>query len=380
MSVGYPRNILMTTDTVGGVWAFTMELARALSPHGVRVHLAAMGGFPSADQRREAAEAGSVSLYESDLKLEWMADPWEDLARGGEWLLTLRDRIRPDLVHLNTFAHGSLDWGLPLMVTGHSCVLSWWRAVKGEPAPPRWDRYRETVAAGLASADVVTAPTRAMLAELDRHYGPLPRTEAVWNGVEPGRFFPGSKESFILTAGRLWDEAKNVAAVEQAADRLRWPVLVAGEAEHPDGGTRAVRNVRHLGRLPRGELASWFARAPVYALPARYEPFGLTVLEAALSGCALVIGDIDSLRELWDGAALFVPPDDCALLARHMDELAGDAPLRLSLAKAARRRGLELSAQRMAEGYLALYAGLLDEYRCGRPLLPSGWKGTACAS
>ncbi len=32
-------------------------------------------------------------------------------------------------------------------------------------------------------------------------------------------------------------------------------------------------------------------------LPARYEPFGLSVLEAALSGCALVLGDIPSLRE-----------------------------------------------------------------------------------
>lgn len=375
----------MTTDTVGGVWAFSMELARALSLHGVQIHLAAMGGLPSADQRREADEAANVSLYASDIKLEWMADPWKDLTLGGKWLLSLRDRIRPDLVHLNTFAHGALEWNLPLVITGHSCVLSWWRAVKGEPAPPQWNRYRETVAAGLANAGLITAPTKAMLEELERHYGPLSRAEAVWNGVEPGRFISGNKDSFILTAGRLWDEAKNIAAVEQAADRLRWPVVVAGETEHPDGGSRTVRNVRHLGRLSRDELAFWFSRAPVYALPARYEPFGLTVLEAALSGCALVVGDIESLRELWDGAALFVPPDDSSLLARLVDKLAGDASLRLSLAAAARRRGLELSAQRMGERYLSLYAGLLEEDRRCRALPTSGssstrWKETACAS
>ena len=48
----------------------------------------------------------------------------------------------------------------------------------------------------------------------------------------------------------------------------------------------------------------------IYASPARYEPFGLGVLEAALSSCALVLGDSPTLREPWSDAALFVPPDD----------------------------------------------------------------------
>ena len=69
-------------------------------------------------------------------------------------------------------------------------------------------------------------------------------------------------------------------------------------------------------------MADAYAAAAIYALPARYEPFGLSVLEAAQHGCALVLGDIDSLRENWDGAALFVDPDDAGALAASWARLA----------------------------------------------------------
>ena len=77
----------------------------------------------------------------------------------------------------------------------------------------------------------------------------------------------------------------------------------------PDGspnpiGRRIAAGVGRRRSPPPGRCAA------IYALPARYEPFRLEVLEAAAPGCALVLGDIASLRELWDGAALFVAPDD----------------------------------------------------------------------
>jgi glycosyltransferase involved in cell wall biosynthesis len=69
-------------------------------------------------------------------------------------------------------------------------------------------------------------------------------------------------------------------------------------------------NVRWLGALPPAEINLWHAQAAIFVAPSRYEPFGLAALEASLAGCALVLGDIPTLRELWTGAALFVPPDD----------------------------------------------------------------------
>jgi len=57
------------------------------------------------------------------------------------------------------------------VVVAHSDVCSWWRAVRGEEAPPAWDAYRDAVAAGLAAADALVAPTRAVAEGLDRDFG-----------------------------------------------------------------------------------------------------------------------------------------------------------------------------------------------------------------
>src|SRR5690349_23110488 len=81
------RRILMTGDTVGGVWTYTMELAEALGEHGIQVVLAAMGGPPSEAQRVEADRIPNLDLLASDFKLEWMEDPWRDVAASGRWLL-----------------------------------------------------------------------------------------------------------------------------------------------------------------------------------------------------------------------------------------------------------------------------------------------------
>src|SRR4051812_7211684 len=121
--------ILMTTDTIGGVWTYSLELARALQPAGIQIILATMGQLPSEDQYAEARAVPNIQLQESKFKLEWMPNPWEDVQRAGEWLLELEQQFQPELIHLNGYAHASLPWRAPVLVVGHSCVLSWWAAV-----------------------------------------------------------------------------------------------------------------------------------------------------------------------------------------------------------------------------------------------------------
>lgn len=355
-----PRRVLMTADTVGGVWTYALELARALAPHGVEVTLATLGAPLSDAQWAEARALRNLSVEESRFALEWMDDPWDDVRASGDWLLSLEARVRPDVVHLNGYAHGALPWSRKPLVVGHSCVLSWWRAVKGEEAPGRYARYHQAVSAGLRAAGRVVAPSLAMLDALRVHYGPLPSAQVIYNARSAEDFPPGAeREPFILSAGRLWDEAKNVAALEAAAPRLDWPVKVAGDARHPNGSRVESLHVEMLGLLPPPELARWMRRASVYALPARYEPFGLSALEAALSGCALVLGDIPSLREVWGaGAALFVPPDDVGALVEALESLRRDVSLRDGLAARARARALTYTPRRMAADYLSVYAAL----------------------
>jgi glycosyltransferase involved in cell wall biosynthesis len=357
-----PRRILMTTDAVGGVWHYALELCRGLRDSGVEVLLATLGPRPDADQRADARTLDNVTLHESDYRLEWMDAPWADVERAGEWLRGLENEFAPDVVHLNGYAHGALAWHAPVVMVAHSCVLSWWRAVRGHEAPPEWTRYRQTVRAGLHAASTVIAPTRAMLASLVRNYGALPRSEVIPNGCSPAHFIAVEKEPFILSVGRLWDEAKNIAQLARVAPALAWPVRVAGDLQPPAGTPELAppENVERLGRCSRPRLMDLFARAAIYAAPARYEPFGLSVLEAALSGCALVLGDCPSLRENWEDAAVFLAPEDTDGWRATLAELTRDRSRRDALGRAARTRASAFTREAMLDSYLAAYGRCLE--------------------
>jgi glycogen(starch) synthase len=297
-----PKRILMTADTIGGVWTYGLELVRALAAYGIEVTLATMGARLNHGQAGEAYSLSNLEIMESNFKLEWMKEPWRDVALAGEWLLDIAERKQPDLVHLNGYAHAALRWQRPVLVVGHSCVLSWWAAVRKENAPAACKQYREAVTQGLQAADLVITPSQAMLDSLREHYGHPRAGLVIPKGRDPELFKPGRKGKFILSAGRLRDEAKNVTALAQVATDLQWPVRLAGEEQHPQGASSRYHNVQMLGRLSTREMASWFSRASIYALPAHYEPFGLSALEAGLAGCILVLEDIPSLREVWGDA------------------------------------------------------------------------------
>ena len=350
-----PR-VLMTADAVGGVWRYALDLTRALAAGGGEVLLVTMGPRPGRDQVAEAEAIDGLALVESDFELEWMDDPWDDVDRAGAWLLEVDRSWWPDVVHLNGYCHGGLPWSAPVVVAGHSCVASWWQAVHGRPAPPEWDEYRRRVRSGLAAADLVVAPTRAMLADLGRHHGPLPRARMIPNGVDARRYRAHPKERVALCVGRPWDESKNVAALAGIASDLPWPVRLVGETAHPSGRPTAhLEGVACLGPRPHADVVEQMARAAVYVHPARYEPFGLSVLEAALSGCALVLADIASLREVWGDAALYALPDDHAALRGALTRAMTDAPLRGRLVERSRDRARRLTAAAMAERYRRLY-------------------------
>ena len=360
------RRVLMSADAIGGVWTYALALAAELARKGVGTTIATMGEPLRPAQRAAAARVANLRIAESSFRLEWMQRPWEDVALAGDWLRALDEREQPDLVHLNGYAHAQLPWRAPCLVVAHSCVFSWWRAVRGDAPPPQFARYREEVARGLQAADAVVAPTSAMLRAVREHYGPPLRSKVIANGFDADAFAVGPKQPFVLAAGRLWDEAKNLRALAAIAPKLRWPVYVAGSDTHPQGGSPRYPGVRALGWLDATVLREWMSRASIYAFPAKYEPFGLSVLEAALSGCALVLGDIESLREVWGDAALFVPPDDTDALRDAIDRLQSDARLRAALAASARLRAEGFSAERMARRYLDLYRELIVRHSSDR--------------
>jgi glycogen(starch) synthase len=355
-----PLRVLMTTDAVGGVWSYSMELVQGFSRLGFKVALAVMGGRPSRAARADARRIVGLELHESTFKLEWMPEPWADVDAAGHWLEQLCASFRPDVVHLNEYSHGALALGVPTLVVAHSSLIAWHEAVLGRPAGPEWDEYRRRVGAGLAGASVVACPSVAALGSLEKHHGPLSRTVVIPYGRSLDLEGPRAKEPIVFCAGRLWDEGKNLAVLDLAAAKLPWTVHAAGDTVAPDGRVVTATSVQLLGRLHPRTISSWFARAAIYALPSRYEPFGLSALEAALSGCALVLGDLPSLREVWEDAALYVPADDAEALAHAIRRLIASDHLREQLSQRALGRAQMFGGCRMLDGYTKVYRELVS--------------------
>src|SRR3954447_2891189 len=350
-----PLRILMTADAVGGVWQYTVDLVRRLAEIGGEVLVAVLGPAPSDEQRGELEGLDGVALAEKSFALEWEPNSWTDVDASGNWLLELDSEFRSDLVHLNGYTHASLAWRKPVLVVAHSCVYSWWRNVLQTAPDPEWDEYRRRVTAGLLACDTVVAPTGFMAGEIQREYGvESDKVRVIHNFSRRPTSSSREKEPFFFAAGRVWDPAKNFALLEQAAPHLKWPVKLAGK----DNGQRQGP-LEKLGQVGTADLLELMSRAKVFVHPALYEPFGLSVLDAARSKCCLVLADIPSLRELWGDAALFIDPRDQSAWIAELNSLCDDPARCEELGERAFAHAQVYTAESSIASYNALYAHLI---------------------
>jgi hypothetical protein len=336
----------MTTDAVGGVWQYSLDLAVSLSGRGADILLATLGPRPSDEQRHQAFAIPNVSLAESNFPLEWMDAPWSGIDASAEWLLQLQQDHGADVVHLNGYSHASLPWDVPTVIVAHSCVFSWWRAVHNRVPGPEWTEYKTRVTNGLHAAGAIVAPTAAMGRNLSYEYGvPAERIKTIANFTLACPATRPDKEPLILAAGRIWDVAKNLGPLSSIAPRLDWELLIAD------------------GTLAHSQLLKELTKACIFVHPSLYEPFGLSVLEAARSQCCLVLSDIPSLRELWDGAAVFVSPHDEQEWVVQLNALARDKERRERLGRLAFDRSMHYDAASSVLRYGTLYEELISSSR-----------------
>lgn len=411
--------VLLTTDAVGGVWQYTTDLAQALSGRGVECVVAVIGPSPSADQRAALAiaqpaafcpkssigrrsgtkrlEASSVhlaaeqirhddgssrgsavgtrrgdtcapiTLIDTGLPLDWTCADAAPVLAAGKALAALAAEHAVDLVHFNMptlAAAGPLP--VPSIAVAHGCVSTWWEAAKGTPLGQEYRWHRALTADGLRAVDRVVAPSAAYAAIVERHYRLAKPALAIHNGRSPARAVSpaGPMADVALTVGRLWDGVKNAALLDRAAARLPIPFLAAGAARGPHGETIRLAHLRELGHLSGAQLAAHLAKRPIFVSAASFEPFGLAVLEAAQAGCALVVSDIPTFRELWDGAAIFVPLDGA--WCETIEALVLDMPRRAALGEAARVRAARYTPDAVAAQMLALYRDVTASHPLAR--------------
>jgi len=371
MSSPRGTRLMMTTDTVGGVWTFAANLSRGLAGAGFEVRLVTLGPRPSAAQRAMVRGLPGVSLTETDLALEWQDPAATDLLHAELVLADIADQFAPQIVHLNSFREACFGWKAPHMVVAHSCVNSWAAACGENDAftGREWGVYTANARAGLRHAAAWVAPTDVFREQIARLYRLETAGHVIRNGAERRGDRSHPKQRVILGAGRVWDKAKNLTALASVASMLDWPVRIAG-ASGAAGSAAAGASApcKFLGELSHRELQGEFEAASIFVSPALYEPFGLSVLEAATAGCALALSDIPTFRELWDGAARFFDPRDKDAMIRCLRLLAADDAQRAELQHAATERAERYQLSDTVAAYCSLYRELLPAGSALRPM------------
>lgn len=347
------RHLLLTCDAVGGVWQYSTDLARSLEPFGYQVTLAVMG--PSPDEAARATVPQSTNMVDSGLELDWLAADPAPVVEAERRLAEMAGDLSADIVQIHTPALVSMGrYHCPVVAVQHSCVATWWAAVHDGAIPEDFIWRKEMVARGLQHATIAIAPSASYAEAVRSVYGVMP--SAVHNGRTLKVQARKSMRDYVFTAGRLWDEGKNVGVLDDAAVRISVPFLAAGPVKAPHGGTLSMQSVQAIGTLHEDGLAERLSERPIFASAALYEPFGLAVLEAASAGCALILSDIPTFRELWEGAATFVDAHDANGYARAIEHMLGDRAARMDAGQQAQDRARRYTPAAMAAAMVGHYA------------------------
>lgn len=351
-------HVLMSADAIGGIWPYALDLAQGFATEGISTTLAIFGPEPDGAQLAAARRIEGLRPVVTGLPLEWTARTEEEVCAASLELSALAEECNADIVHLNSPALGGFGvFSVPVVAVAHSCVATWWRTVRGvQPMPDDFEWRTDQVRRGLHAADAVITTSRSFAFMLAQVYGPGTSMSVVHNGRRPIKLAMEARRRCVLTAGRLWDEGKNVRALDAIAGDLDAPVFAAGPVRGPNGAAIRFRYLQPLGMLNERELAEWYATARIFVSTSLYEPFGLSVLEAAQAGAALVLSDIPTFRELWDGAAIFVRDEND--LSAALRELLASDEMATALGIHACQRAAQYTPEKMVRGTLDVYRHL----------------------
>ena len=186
--------------------------------------------------RRSDREAAGIRLIDTGLPLDWgETSRFGACATPGRRSRPSHREKRVDLVQTCSAAVlAEADFEQPTVAVQHSCVASWWAAVRGTPLPAEFQWRDDLVRAGLRRADAVVAPSAAFAAETARFV-------RSWHGdrssqwLQSGSGGPDRRSgTVVLTASRLWDEGKDVATLDAAAAQIEVPLHAAGALYGPE--------------------------------------------------------------------------------------------------------------------------------------------------
>jgi glycosyltransferase involved in cell wall biosynthesis len=367
----------------GGVASVVGNLARQLERRGHNV-VFFHPGEPERPQRRTTK--WGFAGYVANLRAPFVSgrpvrSPIGFFAMLLPTLFRLRSLLRShriEVVNVHYPLESFVGFGLLRRLLPFQLVVS----VHGAdlfPAGARRTTYPRSLRLLLRSADAIVAPSRAFLSDVVSLFPEIAsRGLTIHNGVDraeleqPNGGGPLEHSPYLLCVA-AHNEKKAIEVLIRAFARIAPShsdlhlVLVGdgplrGELEALARSLALADRIAFLGSRARSDVAQLLRGSRVFVLPSRSEPFGIAVLEALASGCAVVASAVGGIPEIIvDGeSGILVAPDDPEALARAIARVLDEPKLRESLAQAGRARAADFTVERMGERYESVYGDLLS--------------------
>jgi len=346
-----------------------LDLARLLVAEGEAVTVIGPGAETVGDASYRVVEVGRVHPIRANGSVVPLALGF-DVARRIRKAASDLDVLHVHEPLMPVIGPAALRAGRPVVATFHARPPAW-ISLAYRVSPRRWFRG---------------AVLTAVSAEAARVPGSLGSVAIIPNGLDlasyqaPTERFPGR----VVFLGR--DEPRKGLAVLTAA----WPRVLAGHgdaslvvigADGPsdytnmsddtnkgDDTNKSGGGIEFRGRVSEGEKRRLLGEASIMVAPnLGGESFGLVLVEAMASGCAVIASDIPAFRAVAGGAVKLVRPGSSVDLGEAISRLLSDPSAIEALSRAGRKRAGDFDWSRVLPQYRACYQTAVERKGTGPP-------------
>ena len=345
--------ILMTTDVKSEIWDYSLTLSRSLLKHfNAEISMISMGGKPT-DRQKEELENLNIEFQFTDFQHDIFADieANQDISNIKTLFENTIKEFNPHIIHLN---HGypNFDFKTPCVFTCHDNLLN-----------KNLLNYKQTINKSLNNADIIIAQSKFTAECLMKTYNLKTGIRIIYNGIDYNPY-SGSPESPTLVAcENSPNPGKNINFLLNIAyklpDNIKMKIIVDSKPYR-----KPPRNVEFFTNLAGSELQAVYKNSSIYLALSNYESNGLSSIQAAYSGCAILANDLPIFKELWGDCAYIFERDNPNSLMRCINNLIENRHFFEITSRNCQAKALSMfNSKRMAYEYINLYKNILKKYQ-----------------
>lgn len=350
--------LLMATDVKSEVWNYSLTLSRELLKHiNAEILMISFGGMPTDSQKKELEDL-NIEFQFTDFSTDIEFNP--DISKIKTTFESSIKSFNPHVIHLN---HLYFD-----LIFNKPCVLACHKIFND--SINRYNHldkdslnFKQIMNKSLNNADIIVAPSRFFAENIIKTYNFTKGIKIIYNGVDYKPYSDMPESSTLVACGNLSDNNKSMNLLLSIAYKLpdNIKIKIIGNLQ---SDRKLPKNVEFLKNLSNLELQEVYKNSSIYIALSNFEANGLSSIQAAYSGCAILANDIPVCKELWGDCAYVFERDNAISLMRCINNLVENKNLLEITARNCQAKALSVfNSKRMAYEYINLYKNVLKKHQ-----------------